>query len=234
MKSLAWALVALVLGASAAPAAMIAVDSRAALCLERLAADFQARGGPAMDPFAASPQALKAQIQSIAPFALAIALDRTLVQELLDQGTALEVRELPSSPLCLWSPQELGSHPGRLRDPDAIVAMADPHQDPMGQPAERWLRDQGLWEMLQQQGRLRLRPTALEAAEVAASGGADLVLAPGFLFWNAGGSLTTLPLEGASTFGVLLDQGAGAREFLDYLASPEALDLWRSCGFGRR
>ncbi len=235
MRALFWIAAALVLGAPAARADMVASDNRAALCMERLAADFEARGGTVMDPFASPPEKVLSQIQSAVPFAMAVTLDSDLAEEMDRQGLALEVFELPSSPLCLWSREEFSATTWRLQEPGVVVALADPRQDPMGIPAERWLRDQGLWEKLQQEGRLLLRPTALEAAELALSGAADLALAPGLFFWNAGGSLMTLPPEGTRTFGALLKgSGAGARAFRDYLTSPEALPVWRSCGFGRR
>lgn len=182
-----------------------------------------------------------AQITHGAPFDIFLAADRHRPERLESEGNAVAGSRFTYAVgrLALWSPGG-----GITADAEILregnfrrLAIANPELAPYGLAAKQTLQEFGLWEPLS--GKLVRGENVAQAFQFTYSGNAELGLI----------ALSQLQLSGEKHRGnwwlvpasmhrpidqqaVLINDKPAAREFLDFMRSPAALEIIRSHGYG--
>ncbi len=224
----------------------VAVAANFAPTLELIAPEFQKATGHRVVPSSASSGQLYAQIDAGAPFDVFLSADVARPERVVKAGLGVSGTEFvyARGRLVLWSPErDLLKDGGRVlsRDDLGVVAVPDPRLAPYGAAGASVLRALGLWDELEEEGRLAIASSVTQAYQFVASGTARLGFValsqvidrssgrPRGSYWMPPSS-RTLDQEA-----VLLARGrhnAGATAFLTFLRSnPRARALIASNGY---
>lgn len=228
---------------------LVAVATNFAPVIEQLEVDFETSTGHDLKLISGSTGKLYAQIVNGAPFEVLLAADRRRPARLVSEGLAVASsrRTYAVGRLVLWSPDpERVARDGRktLREADfRRLALANPDLAPYGVAAREVLVRLGLDGVLAD--RLVMGENIGQTYALVATGNAELGLIAASQRPNPGsepgvlqsGSRWLVPSDLHAPIrqdAVLLLRGsdnAGARAFLDYLASPSTKELIRSFGY---
>ena len=229
-----------------AETALAAVAANFAETAEALLPAFRDATGHDLQLTTGSTGKLYAQIGAGAPFDVLLSADAATPARLLEEGNAVEGTSFTYAVgrLTLWSadPERI-TQDGRavLEDPALrFVAIANPDLAPYGAAAREALQSMGLWEALQP--KIVMGQNVGQTNSMVASGAAEVgfVALSAVLSPRSGnrGSRWDVPqdlFEPIRQDAVLLDPGAGnkaARAFLDFLRTPEAVEIARRFGYG--
>lgn len=180
------------------------------------------------------------QITQGAPFEVFLSADAARPKKAIEEGYAVPGSDFTYAvgKLVLWS-----ADPARVDDTGAVlktdlehVAIADPKSAPYGAAAIEVMQKLGVYETLEP--KLVTGKSISQTYEFAATGNAPV----GFVAWSqvigkAGGSSWMVPADLYAPIlqdAVLLKTGAedeAAKAYLDFLKSPEALDVIRKYGY---
>jgi molybdate transport system substrate-binding protein len=244
---LAAGLVAALVSPALAQAPQIAVAASVKTAMDELVVAFRQATGQEVSVVYGASGNFTRQIRQGAPFQLFLSADEGFIFQLADAGLAADRGEVyAEGRLALFVPK--GSPlkaDGALADLRAGLmdgrvtrfAIASPEHAPYGRAAEQVLKGQGLWEPLQ--GRLAIGEDIAQAVRFATSGSAQgglvahsLVLAPQV---RALGSFALVPADWhlplRQRMALMKTAGPVARDFYDYLRSPEARVIFRRHGF---
>lgn len=242
-------LLALLLALSPLPLAArekitIAAAADLKFALEEIVAVFKrAHPGDEVETIYGSSGKFHTQIQQGAPFDLFFSADIAYPRLLEKEGlTAFPTRPYAFGRIVLWSASRDASRMtlADLADP-AIrkIAIANPKHAPYGKRAEEALRAAGLWQKLE--GRLVMGENIAQTAQYVQTGNAEVGIIALSLALNrelaAKGGHALIP----DTLHAPLEQGfivtrraagnALAKQFADYMASPEARRVMLRHGF---
>lgn len=225
--------------------ALVAVATNFAFVAGQLEADFEKQSGRRIDITTGATGKLYAQITNGAPFDALLAADIERPQMLAESGAGLAgtVFVYAKGRLALWS-AAAGRIPADgeayLRSLDyRHLALANPDLAPYGLAARQVLQSLAVWDAVQ--ARIVTGENVGQAHAMVATGSADagLVALADVLrlpderrgsYWLVPAQLHE-PIEQAA---VLLRHGEdnpAAREFLDYLQTPEARTMIESFGY---
>lgn len=249
MRRLLLPLLALLLALSPPPLAArekitIAAAADLKFALEEIVAAFKrAHPGDEVETIYGSSGKFHTQIQQGAPFDLYFSADIAYPRLLEKQGlAAFPTRPYAFGRIVLWSASRDASRMtlADLADP-AIrkIAIANPKHAPYGKRAEEALRAAGLWQKLE--GRLVMGENIAQTAQYVQTGNAEVGIIALALALNqelaAKGGHALIP----ETLHAPLEQGfivtkraagnALAKQFADYMASPEARRVMQRHGF---
>jgi molybdate transport system substrate-binding protein len=230
-----------------AETALVAVAANFAETAEALLPGFQSATGHDLQLTTGSTGKLYAQISAGAPFDLLLSADAATPARLLDEGNAVAGTSFTYAVgrLTLWS-----SDPERITEdgPAALqaaglrfVAIANPDLAPYGTAARQALQSLGLWDLLQP--KIVMGQNIGQTHSMVATGAAEL----GFVALSAvlsprsrnAGSRWDVPqdlFEPIRQDAVLLLPGrdnAAARAFLEFLQTPEAIQVMDRFGYGK-
>jgi molybdate transport system substrate-binding protein len=220
----------------------IAVATNFASAMSELVSVYEAASEHTLIVSTGSTGAHYAQIKNGAPFELFFAADALRPALLEDEGRAIRGSRFTYAVgrIALWSPREdYVDGEGRVLETAGFrhVAIANPELAPYGAAAREVLEGRGLWD--------RLRDRLVQGQDIGQtysfvySGNAEL----GFVaysqiarrdgriegsFWLVPESLHE-PIEQQA---VALEDVAAAREFLEFVKSPQARAIIRSYGYG--
>lgn len=189
---------------------------------------------------------LFAQISQGAPFDLLLAADAATPERLVDEGKAVAGSSFTFAlgRLALWSPDpdRIAADGRAALEDDGLrfVAIANPDLAPYGLAAREALRNMGLWDALQP--KIVMGQNIGQTNSLVASGAAEL----GFVALSAvlsprtevKGSRWDVPqdlFQPIRQDAVLLVHGAenpAAQAFLDFLQTPEAVQMIAAFGYG--
>lgn len=216
--------------------------ANAAEAVEALAADFEQRTGHRVTVTVGSTGKLYAQILHGAPFDVFLAADQERPRLLVEQGLAVadSRRTYAIGRLVLWSSDPtLEASVETLRAGSfRRLAIANPDLAPYGAASRDALRELGLWESLRP--KIVVGENVGQSFTMAASGNAELgfvalssVLSPRNgregSYWEVPAKLHSPIRQDA----VLLERGEGnaaARDFVESLGTPRALEIIESFG----
>lgn len=220
----------------------VAVASNFATTAAELAARFTADTGIAVRISSGSTGKLYAQILNGAPFDAFLAADAERPMLLEQSGHAVPDSRFTyaTGALVLWSrdaPDCLAAlvdrHAGR-------VALANPDTAPYGRAAREFLQDQGYWEAVS--GRAVYGENIAQTLHFAATGNAVLGLVArsqlGMSQLPRPGCTWAVPvathaaLEQQAVLLARASANTGARQFLDFLRSADAMDILDRHGYG--
>jgi molybdate transport system substrate-binding protein len=243
-------LVTILLAATWLPAAFaepltVAAASNFTRPAHELAASFEARTGTPVRLVVGSTGKLYAQIVHGAPFDVFLAADAERPLRLVDDGLGIRRSRFTyaTGSLVLWSRDARldGADCRQVLETlgDRKLAIANPATAPYGKAAREFLEAEVLWERLRPQ--LVYGESIAQALQFAASGNAALGLIAGSQSiderlpaatcrWDVPAS-SHAPIEQQA---VLLRRAANkttAREFLDFLRSPQAARIIRAHGY---
>lgn len=213
---------------------------------QTLTAAYEEKTGHTIHISAGSSGALYAQISNGAPFDLFFSADARRPETLVTDGVALEETRFTYAvgvPV-LWS-----SRTDYMDDPEALLrngdfrflTIADPRNAPYGVAAQQILAGVGVWDALNETGRLARAQSIGQAYSQVASGAAELGFValsqvkaddgsiPGS-HWIPSAALFE-PIEQQA---VILKQAADmdvAREFMAWMRSPEAVRVIEAAGY---
>jgi molybdate transport system substrate-binding protein len=183
-----------------------------------------------------------AQIKNGAPFEVFLAADERRPALLEEEGLAVSGSRFTYAfgRLVLWSPQDdYVDSLGQVLKKTGIkyIAMANPKLAPYGMAAQEVLQTLGLWDRLQDH--LVRGENIGQTYQFIKSGNADLGFVAYSQVINPGeplqGSLWVIPQKLYTPIeqqAILLKDKPAARAFLEYLRSPETLEIIRSYGYG--
>lgn len=243
-------LITVLLAAFALPAAIaepltLAVASNFNRPAQELAARFEDETGTRVRLAAGSTGKLYAQILNGAPFDVFLAADAERPQRLVEErhGVPDSLYTYATGSLVLWSRDAalVGADCRQALDTlgDRKLAIANPATAPYGKAAREFLEAEEVWDHVRAQ--LVFGENIAQALQFAASGNATLGLIAGSQSIDerlpaatcrwAVPSTSHAPIEQQA---VLLRRAAdnpAAREFLDFLRSPQAADIIRAHGY---
>ncbi|HEX5111144.1 MAG TPA: molybdate ABC transporter substrate-binding protein [Vicinamibacterales bacterium] len=231
---------------SPARALSVAAASDLQTTLPGLVARFERSAGVKVAVSFASSGALFAQIQNGAPFDVFFSADIDYPKRLIASGHAESgsLYEYATGRIVLWTRQNSGVDVTRgltvLRDSRVRrIAIANPQTAPYGRAAVAALRHDKLYDAVQ--GKLVLGENISQAAQLVDSGNADagiiamsLALGPAM---RARGRFKEIPASAHPPIeqGVVITSASRAkgtaRQLLDYLKRPEAIELLQHSGF---
>lgn len=182
-----------------------------------------------------------AQITHGAPFDAFLAADRERPERLVSEGQAVAGSRFTYAlgRLALWSPGGENTTGGDILREGGFrrLAIANPELAPYGMAAKETLQGLGLWELLS--GKLVRGENIAQAFQFTYSGNADLGLVACSQLQVAGEArrghwwlvppAMHRPIEQQA---VLINDKPAARDFLEFLRSPVALEIIRSHGYG--
>jgi molybdate transport system substrate-binding protein len=225
--------------------AAAATDLSAAL--PEIAAKYKSRTGREVRLTFGASGTLTTQIRNGAPFDIFFSADEEYPKQLIDEGLAdpKTLYRYAAGRLVLWVPNDSTLDISKfgmqaLLDPAAKkIAIANPQHAPYGRAAEAALRHFGIYDQVS--SRLVLGENVSQAAQFVESGNAQAglialshALAPAL---KSKGRYWTIPLDAYPTLNqsaVVLTrskQQEAAREFLEFMRSPEATSLLAAHGF---
>lgn len=224
-----------------ADSATLAVATNFAPTAERLAAEFAKATGHDITVTGGATGKLYAQIGAGAPFDAFLSADQKTAEKLVTDGLAITGSRFTyaTGQLALWS-----ADPARdLSDPKAAlraathVAIANPDLAPYGKAAMEAIETLGFTADLQ--SKIVTGENIGQAQTMVASGAADLgFVAASALVGKDEGAAWPVPAGSHAPLrqdAVLLTRGAenaAAKEFLAYLAGPEAQKIIADAGYG--
>lgn len=232
--------------AARAETALAAVAANFAEVADVLAPMFRDATGHNVTLTTGSTGKLYAQIGEGAPFDILLSADAATPARLLAEGKAVSDTSFTYAVgrLTLWSTDaERIGEDGRaaLEDPDLrFVAIANPDLAPYGEAAREALQGLGLWDQIQP--KIVMGQNIGQTNSMVATGAAEM----GFVALSAvlsprtenKGSRWDVPQELFTPIrqdAVLLNHGAdnpAARAFLDFLRTPEAIEVIERFGYG--
>lgn len=232
--------------AARAETALAAVAANFAEVADVLAPMFRDATGHNVTLTTGSTGKLYAQIGEGAPFDILLSADAATPARLLAEGKAVADTSFTYAVgrLTLWSTDaERIGEDGRaaLEDPDLrFVAIANPDLAPYGEAAREALQGLGLWDQIQP--KIVMGQNIGQTNSMVATGAAEM----GFVALSAvlsprtenKGSRWDVPQELFTPIrqdAVLLNHGAdnpAARAFLDFLRTPEAIEVIERFGYG--
>lgn len=232
--------------AARAETTLAAVAANFAETAEALVPMFRNATGHNLTLTTGSTGKLYAQIGEGAPFDILLSADAATPARLLEEGNAVADTSFTYAVgrLTLWSTDaERIGEDGRaaLEDPDLrFVAIANPDLAPYGVAAREALEGLGLWDQLQP--KIVMGQNIGQTNSMVATGAAEV----GFVALSAvlsprtenRGSRWDVPQELFTPIrqdAVLLNHGAdnpAARAFLDFLRTPEAIEVIEGFGYG--
>jgi molybdate transport system substrate-binding protein len=183
-----------------------------------------------------------AQIKNGAPFEVFLAADQRRPELLEEEGNAIPGSRFTYAVgrLVLWSPRSgyVDSSGHVLRGTDSkYIAMANPRLAPYGVAARQTLEALGLWDGLQD--RLVRGENIGQTFQFVKSGNVNLGFVAYSQIINPGrplpGSMWMIPQKLYTPIeqqAVLIKDNPAARAFMEYLRSPEALEIIRAYGYG--
>jgi len=247
--AVAWCAIVAPVAVARSDDVLVAVATNFAPVARQLGVEFERSTGHELRLISGSTGKLYAQIVNGAPFEVLLAADRQRPARLVSEGLAVATsrRTYAVGRLVLWSPDpQRVARDGRetLREADfRWLALANPDLAPYGVAAREVLMSLGLEGVLAD--RLVIGENIGQTHALVATGNAEIGLIAasqrpngGLLPGSSGsGSRWLVPRDLHAPIrqdAVLLRRGsesAGARAFLDYLASPPAKELIRSFGY---
>ena len=245
-KDRIWACLAIVLvlggnGLAWGEEIRVAAASNVASAVEVLAERFEAETDHEVVVALAATGKHYAQIRNGAPFHVFLAADTERPRRLEEEGFAITGSRFTYArgALLLWSPE-----PGYVDDGGRILetgnyhhlALANPRLAPYGRAARQVLEQRGLWDATE--GRRVMGENIAQTFQFVRTGNAEL----GFIAasqWQAvaparAGSHWRVPQslhQPIEQQGVLIEDHAGAREFLAFLASEPGRAVFREFGY---
>ena len=242
------AVVSLLLGCSFAAAQGLTVAAASDLqsALPAMASGFEKETGQQVKLIFGSSGNFFTQAQNGAPFDVFLSADIDYPRRLEESGQAERgsLYEYATGHIVLWTRTDSGIDLRRgltvLSDARVRrVAIANPEHAPYGRAAVAALRHERLYERVQQ--KLVLGESISQAAQFAQSGSADvgvvalsLALSPAL---KSSGTYVEVPeswyppIEQAAVVLASSRQKALARQFIDYLKTPESVRILQSYGF---
>ncbi len=230
-------LLAIVPGAFAlnAETLLIAAASDLATVERPLATAFRARTGHDLNFVLQSSGNLARQIANGAPYDVYLSANEMYVKELAASGdlAADSVRVYATGRLGLWSAKGDVRNLEQLLDPEILhVAIANPAYAPYGVAAREALRSQGLWEKLEP--KIVYAENVRQSLQYAESRNADAVITSWTLVYDKGGIELPAdwhnPIRQAGAVIARTDKAPIARQFLDFLTSPEGQTILSAHG----
>lgn len=226
--------------------ALAAVAANFAEAAEALAPLFQEATGHTLAVTTGSTGKLYAQVSEGAPFDILLSADAATPARLVTEGKAVEGSAMAYAVgrLTLWSSdRDRIADDGRtaLEDPALrFLAIANPDLAPYGAAAREALQGLGLWDALQP--KIVMGQNIGQTNSLVASGAAEI----GFVALSAvmsprndqRGSRWDVPMDLYTPIrqdAVLLNHGAdnpAAQAFLDFLKTPEAVEIIAAFGYG--
>ena len=248
MLTLCRVVLVVALGATSfAQGIVVAAAADMSAVLPELAAAYSKKSGQAVKLSFGASGNLTNQIRNGAPFDVFFSADEDYPRQLIDEGLASgsTLYRYAVGRLVLWVPNESGLDLSTLGikallDPSVKkIAVANPATAPYGRSAASALRHFGIYEQVS--ARLVIGENIAQAAQFVESGNAQAglialshALAPNM---KGKGRYWTVPLDSYPTLNqavVLLSnskQQTAARDFLDFVRSPEATSLLAGYGF---
>jgi molybdate transport system substrate-binding protein len=231
---------------SASPTLAVAAASDLQTVLPEVVARFERSAGAKVTVSFASSGTLFAQIQNGAPFDVFFSADIDYPKRLITSGDAegTSLYQYATGRIVLWTRQNSGIDVTRgltvLRDSRVRrIAIANPQTAPYGRAAVAALRHEKLYDAVQ--SKLVLGENISQAAQLADSGNADVgIIAMSLALGKAmrsSGRFAEIParLHPPIEQGVVITSASRAkgtaRQLLDYLKRPEAVELLRHSGF---
>lgn len=191
----------------------------------------------------ASSGVLTAQIKNGAPYDLFLSADIKYPESLYSQGFTLnKPLVFIYGQMAFWSRQNPDSKniETLLNDPDLdILALAQPELAPYGRNAENWLKQQGLYEILQ--SKLVYGENIGKVNQLIYSGSVDAAFSANSAMYSPElkdlgyWQLVSDKMEDAIPHGmVILNYGAGKKStkaFYQFLFGPEATEVFKKYGY---
>ena len=215
--------------------------------LQQIGDNYEKKSGVKVKLSFGASGALTQQIQNGAPFDLFFSADMDYPRHLIDTGNAdaASLYQYAVGKLVLWVPADSSldvEHRGMnaLLDPSVKkIAIANPQHAPYGRAAVAALKHAGLYDQLS--NRLVLGESVSQAAQFAESGNAQAgfvalahAVAPGMSgkgkYWEVPAEYYPPLAQGA----IVLSHSQHKKEaadFLEYIKTKEADDLFRKAGF---
>lgn len=211
----------------------VAVAASLGPTLEKLEQQFSTASGKHLALVNGASGKLAAQIEAGAPFGLFLSANEKWARHLESKGLLTDVHPYAESPLVLWWTKEEAPAIEMLKDPKMRVAIADPAAAPLGELSKGWLTSEGLFDVLEKEGRLVIAGDILKTALAVKSGGADLAFLAMGTAQELGGGFVRVPATPARYFGGLVKSTSTAvtEEFWRWLRSSEAAPTWEKAGF---
>ena len=238
-------LAALALPAAVAEPVTVAVASNFVRPANELAARFTALDGAEVRLVSGSTGKLYAQVANGAPFDVFLAADAERPRRLVDEGHGVADSRFTfaTGGLVLWSrdPALAGQDCRQALDElgDRRLAIANPVTAPYGEAARAFLQAAGLWERVRP--RLVYGENIAQALQFVASGNASLGLIaasqavderlpPASCRWPVPSAMHA-PLDQQAVLLARASGDRGARAFLGFLRSDEAVAIIRAHGY---
>jgi molybdate transport system substrate-binding protein len=230
-----------------APELTVAAAADLSTALKEIGDSFKKKTGVTVKLSFGASGALTQQIQNGAPFDLFFSADMDYPRQLIASGAAdsASLYQYAEGRLVLWVPTDSTldiEHQGMniLLDPSVNkIAIANPQHAPYGRAAVAALKHAGMYDRVAD--RLVLGESVSQAAQFAESGNAQAgfvalahAVAPGM---NGKGRYWEVPADAYPPLaqGLVLLSGSHhkteARQFLEYIKSKEAGELFRKYGF---
>jgi len=224
----------------------IAAASDLQFVLPELAAQYEKQSGMKLTLTFGSSGNLFAQIQNGAPFDLFLSADTSYPHKLIEasQGDADSYDLYALGFLVIWlpvgSPVDLKVQGYRALLDARIrkIAIANPEFAPYGRAAVSALRNAGIYEQVKT--KLVFGENVSQAAQFVQSGGADaaiisrsLALSPPMKSGNRYEleAMQFTPLEQAAVILKSSANKAAAKDFMEFLRTPAASEIWKSHGY---
>jgi molybdate transport system substrate-binding protein len=216
----------------------VAVASNFAPVLEKLEPLFESQSGHTLTIVAGATGNHYAQIVNGAPFDVFLAADAERPKMLEEAGKAVAGTSFTYAlgKLVLWSADpDVVDGAGKVLESDFThLALANPKLAPYGEAAQEVLMKLGLWEKVQ--GRVVQGDNIAQTLQFVQSGNAELgfVALSQLLDVGSAGSHWEVPAELYSPIvqqGVLLQDSAAARAFIDFLKLNVSQDFIRMAGY---
>jgi molybdate transport system substrate-binding protein len=220
---------------------LVAAASNLSGVIEQIGEGFTAQSGITLKfNFGATAQ-LAQQIQHGAPFDLFAAADVEHVDQLIASGNLLpDSRAIYArGKVALWVPPNSHAVIKKLGDIGSnsvrFVALPNPETAPYGAAAERLLRAENLWDVLQP--KLVRAENVTAAKQMASTGNADAAFTAYSLIFREQGTLVDLdaakapPIDQALGIPAQTKRAADARKFAEYLLHGPGKDAMRKAGY---
>jgi molybdate transport system substrate-binding protein len=220
---------------------LVSAASNLILAFEEVGARYEEETGTQVTVnFAASGQ-LAQQIEQGAPVDIFLSANTAYVEELAVKGwvQADSVQIYARGRLTLWTRADASLTVETVEDllnPEVRrVAIANPEHAPYGVAARQALQTAGVWEEIQ--SKLVPGENVRQALQYAETGNVDAAIVPLSLSITSQGSWTLIPQDLHTpidqALGVVADspRQAQARDFADFIASPQGQAILQEYGF---
>ncbi len=226
------------------PALLVGVAASIQPVAEEIAARFESEYGTPVTLVTGASGILAEQLRQGAPLDLIVSADSRYTSTLADDGL------LDPASTAVLATGELIAITGIDDEADDVasllrsgtvrrIALANPDLAPYGDAARRYLRDQGLWEVVAE--RVVYGENVAQAFQFVTSGNAEAGFVPRSLVIasDAQGVRTLAPLPAETSAGLQVTAGVSsessaveiAKRFIASMRDAQALETWRRFGY---